>query len=158
MNDKVNHPQHYNQLDIECIEIIEHFNFCLGSAIKYIWRAEYKGNTIEDLKKAIWYLEREIERLEKHKITVEKEIPFSDDYIHWITAGNNKNRFEVKSQNPDKCLINMSMCNNRKSKHKDCQAKITRESYQDLCADLMKIINRNLNSDCESETTEGCCA
>jgi hypothetical protein len=39
-------------------------NFCLGNAVKYIWRADLKGNPIEDLKKAVWYLEREITRRE----------------------------------------------------------------------------------------------
>ena len=58
--DAVNNPQHYNAGKIECIEVSEQFNFCLGNAIKYIWRCEHKGKKFEDLKKAIWYLEREI--------------------------------------------------------------------------------------------------
>ena len=59
----VNHPSHYNQIkDIECIDVIEHFNFNIGSAIKYLWRADYKGNPMEDLEKAAWYIQREIER------------------------------------------------------------------------------------------------
>jgi hypothetical protein len=67
MNSKVNHPQHYNQLpnDIECIEVIEWFNLNLGNVIKYVWRAEHKGQLLEDLHKAKWYLEREIARIEK---------------------------------------------------------------------------------------------
>lgn len=65
MNDAVNHPKHYNThpSGVECIQIVEHMNFCLGNAIKYIWRAGEKGDTLEDLKKARWYLNREIERL-----------------------------------------------------------------------------------------------
>lgn len=65
--DKVNHPKHYNThpSGVECILIVEHFNFCLGNAIKYIWRANEKGNQLEDLKKARWYIDREITRLEK---------------------------------------------------------------------------------------------
>lgn len=61
----VNHPEHYNK-GIEAIDIIESWglNFSLGNAIKYIIRAPYKGNQVEDLKKAKWYIEREIERLE----------------------------------------------------------------------------------------------
>jgi len=47
---------------VECIQITEHMNFCLGNAIKYIWRADLKNDSIEDLKKAIWYINREIER------------------------------------------------------------------------------------------------
>lgn len=57
----VNHPDHYNQVpDIECIDVIEWFN--IGSAIKYLWRANFKGKPIEDLEKAEWYIRREIER------------------------------------------------------------------------------------------------
>lgn len=63
-NDKVNHPSHYNQ-GIEAIDIIESWNldFCLGNVIKYVLRAKYKGNIIEDLEKARWYLDREIDTL-----------------------------------------------------------------------------------------------
>ena len=67
-NEKVNHPQHYtaHPSGIECIDIVRHMNFNLGNAIKYIWRAGLKSNNaIEDLRKAIWYLEDEIKRLEK---------------------------------------------------------------------------------------------
>lgn len=66
-NDPVNHPKHYTQhpSGVECIDITEHFNFNLGNAIKYIWRAGDKGDLIQDLEKARWYLDREIERLTK---------------------------------------------------------------------------------------------
>ncbi len=66
-NDKINHPEHYNNhpSGIECIQIVEHMNFCLGNAIKYIWRAGLKKNRIEDLKKAEYYIKREIERITK---------------------------------------------------------------------------------------------
>ena len=50
---------------IECIDITEHMNFCLGYVVKYVWRAGSKGETLEDLKKAQWYLAREIARLER---------------------------------------------------------------------------------------------
>lgn len=61
-NSKVEHSAHYTKhpSGIECIEITEHMNFCLGNAIKYIWRADNKGNAIEDLEKAAWYIQREI--------------------------------------------------------------------------------------------------
>jgi hypothetical protein len=61
--EKVDHPAHYNQhpSGVECIDIIEHMNFCCGNAIKYIWRADYKGG-VEDLQKAQWYINREINR------------------------------------------------------------------------------------------------
>lgn len=64
VEDKVNHPNHYNShpSGIECIQVTEHLNFCLGNAIKYIWRADDKENDIEDLRKAVWYVNREIER------------------------------------------------------------------------------------------------
>ena len=66
LSDPVNHPSHYRShpSGLECIQITEHMNFCLGNAVKYIWRAGLKSNSaIEDLQKACWYLEREIERL-----------------------------------------------------------------------------------------------
>jgi hypothetical protein len=66
LSDPVNHPSHYisHPSGLECIQITEHMNFCLGNAVKYIWRAGLKSNSaIEDLQKACWYLEREIERL-----------------------------------------------------------------------------------------------
>lgn len=60
----VNHPKHYvkHPSGIECIAITQHMGFCLGNAIKYIWRSSEKGCKVEDLKKAIWYIEREISR------------------------------------------------------------------------------------------------
>lgn len=73
MKDDVNHPSHYtaHPSGIECIQITEHYNFCVGNALKYLWRAGLKaeeGKTatekqIEDLRKAVWYIEREIKRL-----------------------------------------------------------------------------------------------
>lgn len=66
-HDTVQRPRHYTShpSGIECIEITEHMGFCLGNAIKYIWRADLKGNAVEDLKKAVWYLQREIARRER---------------------------------------------------------------------------------------------
>lgn len=64
MSDSVNRPVYYNFFDIECIEVIDNLdlNFNLGSALKYLWRAGRKDSKIVDLKKAVWYLEREIAR------------------------------------------------------------------------------------------------
>lgn len=62
MTDPVTLPPHYRHLPVECIDVAEHFNFCLGNALKYIWRADHKGNPIQDLEKAAWYIGREIER------------------------------------------------------------------------------------------------
>ena len=60
-------PDHYKNhpSKVECIEITEHMNFCRGNAIKYLWRAGEKGDVIEDLRKARWYVDREIQRLER---------------------------------------------------------------------------------------------
>lgn len=69
MNDNIHHPKHYTShpSGIECIDITQHHNFCIGNVIKYLWRAGLKGQDthIEDLRKAMWYLDREIQRLEQ---------------------------------------------------------------------------------------------
>ena len=73
INDMVNHPSHYTCGKIEVIDAIEAWglNFHRGNAVKYIARAGKKDPTkeIEDLKKAEWYIHREIQRLEKGKKT-----------------------------------------------------------------------------------------
>jgi len=63
----VNHPDHYNAhpSGVECIDVVEHMTFNVGNAIKYLWRAGHKGDTVEDLRKARWYVDREIKRLSK---------------------------------------------------------------------------------------------
>lgn len=65
--DKIN-PTHYkgHPSGVECITITEHMGFNLGNAVKYIWRADLKGNAVEDLKKAAWYINREIEKRENN--------------------------------------------------------------------------------------------
>ncbi|WP_264765912.1 DUF3310 domain-containing protein [Moraxella catarrhalis] len=69
--DAVNHPKHYisDPSGIECIQITRHRNFNIGNAIKYLWRAGLKdGNSdIQDLQKAVWYIQDEIERLQTQK-------------------------------------------------------------------------------------------
>ena len=69
VNKNVSHPSHYNQ-GIEAIDIIESWelNFSLGNAIKYILRSPYKGKQIEDLEKARWYIDREINRLKNEMV------------------------------------------------------------------------------------------
>ena len=72
-SDSVNHPAHYNShpSGIECIEIARHHNFNIGNTIKYLWRAGLKSEEgmedndkqIEDLNKAIWYINDEIKRI-----------------------------------------------------------------------------------------------
>ena len=77
MESRVNHPSHYNSSvpGIECIEVARHFDFDMGNAIKYLWRAGHKTEAdttaidkqIEDLQKAIWYINDEIATLKKMK-------------------------------------------------------------------------------------------
>ena len=68
--DVVNQPPHYTEhpSGIECIQVTEHMGFNLGNAIKYIWRCDLKKDAIEDLKKAKWYIDREIDRRAKHNL------------------------------------------------------------------------------------------
>ena len=65
MNDPVNHPAHYTShpSGVEAIDITRHMNFNLGNAVKYIWRAGLKGDSIEDLQKARFYMEDEIKKI-----------------------------------------------------------------------------------------------
>ena len=60
--DNVNSPPHYTShpSGVECIQVTEHMGFNLGNALKYIWRCDLKKDDVEDLKKAAWYIEREI--------------------------------------------------------------------------------------------------
>lgn len=79
IKDKVNHPSHYTWLKsvcgIEVIDITRHMDFCLGNAVKYILRAGHKyeegysdlDKTIEDLRKAVWYINDKIQQLENDK-------------------------------------------------------------------------------------------
>ena len=73
-HDAVNHPTHYTDgpakclgcgRTIECIDVVEWLGFSIGNAIKYLWRAGKKGPADDDLRKAVWYIERERKRLEK---------------------------------------------------------------------------------------------
>lgn len=71
MHDDVHHPKHYTQhpSGVECIEITEHLNFCLGNAMKYLWRAGLKSeDAVQDLQKAVWYINREIARLQTEPV------------------------------------------------------------------------------------------
>jgi len=66
LNDPINHPAHYTFGAVEVIDAIEawQLGYHLGNAVKYIARAGRKGPAVEDLKKARWYLDREIARME----------------------------------------------------------------------------------------------
>ena len=72
MTETVNHPAHYNShpSGVECITVVEHMGFNIGNAMKYLWRADEKGRALEDLRKAVWYVQREIERRQKTPVRV----------------------------------------------------------------------------------------
>ena len=72
--DSVNHPPHYKSGGMEVIDVIEAFrlNFRLANSIKYILRHRAKGNPLEDLKKARWYLDREISKLEEEQTNADR--------------------------------------------------------------------------------------
>ena len=74
----VNHPQHYQGNKFEVIDVIEDYNlgFNLGNSIKYILRCEKKHRKTEDLKKAIWYIEREIKNTETKRENDIKNAPY----------------------------------------------------------------------------------
>lgn len=67
-HDAVNHPKHYTShpSGVECIEITRHMGYNLGNVFKYVWRADLKGKDIEDLEKAVFYLQDEI-KLRRNK-------------------------------------------------------------------------------------------
>lgn len=81
--ENVNHPEWYNEhpSGVECIEIARHYCFSIGNAIKYLWRAGLKKDAalsdkekeVEDLKKAVWYINDRIKELE---LEILKEKPF----------------------------------------------------------------------------------
>lgn len=71
VDDPVNHPSHYTDgkckcsacgKPIECIDITGRMGFNLGNAVKYVWRCDLKHDAIEDLRKAVWYIQKEIEQ------------------------------------------------------------------------------------------------
>ena len=70
-NDAVNHPVHYTSdpSGVECIQITRHRNFNIGNAFKYLWRAglKNKDTTVQDLRKAIFYIEDEIKRIQENE-------------------------------------------------------------------------------------------
>lgn len=65
----VDRPPHYTShpSGVEAITVCEHMSFNVGNAVKYLWRAGLKGDALIDLKKSLWYVQREIERLGKAK-------------------------------------------------------------------------------------------
>jgi len=73
--DLVNHPPHYtvHPSGVECITIVEHMPFNIGNAVKYLWRAGHKGDVLEDLRKAEFYVKREIQRMTTIKNRVSRD-------------------------------------------------------------------------------------
>ena len=98
MSDTVNHPSHYNAhpSGVECIDIVECYNFNIGNAIKYLWRAGLKSpDAIEDLKKAAWYCMREVDRLQTfvNENTKQEDIHGKKYYMYydgnaWVVTNN----------------------------------------------------------------------
>ena len=68
----VDHPSHYNMRKYEAIDVIEdwNLNFNLGNAVKYITRAGHKDDIVQDLKKSLWYIDREIQRLKNKQMVI----------------------------------------------------------------------------------------
>lgn len=94
MTDNVNNPIHYNQHSVKCIEFTRHMDFNLGNAFKYIWRCYDKSNPIEDLSKAIWYLEDAYKNMD------------SIDLKNWDLLGYFRDsNLNFKSKNIEYCLI-----------------------------------------------------
>lgn len=89
----VDHSDHYNQAETECIDVIEALglNFSFGSALKYLWRADLKGDPITDLEKAKWYIQREIERRQgERKSESRPTLPAGlDEITRMLDAGYN---------------------------------------------------------------------
>ena len=73
MSDSVDHPAHYHSEyvhtkcgeTIECIDIVRHMDFDTGNAVKYVWRAGKKGDAVEDIRKAVWYLQDRLRELKR---------------------------------------------------------------------------------------------
>lgn len=88
MTDNINHPTHYNQGQIECIEALDSLgiadDFALGNAIKYLWRSRFKGVEVADLQKARWYIDWLIQKLEKPNQPSESTPKALADDIDWI--------------------------------------------------------------------------
>ncbi len=87
---EVDHPKHYNEhpSGVECIRVVEHFNFNVGNAVKYLWRAGLKRDedVLTALKKARWYVQREIERLEERDFVAEltERVPMQTEQVAQI--------------------------------------------------------------------------
>jgi hypothetical protein len=75
---EIEHPAHYNMFPVEAIDVCEHLGFNLGNVVKYTMRADFKGDRIKDLKKALFYLQREIDRDQPVPDTLDDWWPMAD--------------------------------------------------------------------------------
>src|SRR5690554_558136 len=86
-------PSHYRQGGVECIDVTESLNFCLGNAFKYVFRFRDKGRPLEDLRKARWYLDREMST----RASSEEWREFPSDCRYKISS---QGRVRMKGKNP----------------------------------------------------------
>lgn len=108
-HDPVNNPRHYqsHKSGVECIQITEHMNFNLGNCLKYVWRADLKNDAIEDLRKARFYLDREIAlRLREAAKPVTTR---SDDPAPTAKAGSSKKAKPTKKSRTKKTSASVSV-------------------------------------------------
>lgn len=96
-HDNVNYPKHYTQQPVECIEFTQRLNFCMGNAFKYIWRHGEK-NGAEDLKKAEWYLRRQMEEKPNY-------LELDDDTWAYLGAMLDDCRFEGHQESALRAII-----------------------------------------------------
>lgn len=80
----INHPAHYTDStkSCECIEVAQYHSFCVGNAIKYVWRHRLKGRPLEDLQKAEWYLQRAIGNGEKCRLQIDGDPLDAHNLMH----------------------------------------------------------------------------
>ena len=86
MHDPVNHPDHYTRYRREVIELTERLDFCVGNAVKYILRAPFKDNFVQDMEKALWYIDRSVRHpvditLDVRRVAKEFENPIVDELL-----------------------------------------------------------------------------
>lgn len=134
--DPVNHPEHYETNGIECIDALVASQgkdavkeFCICNAFKYIWRNKHKKSSVEDIKKAVWYLE--------------KFLQVSDDkvFIHVDVDVNDLFSEEHKSVIVDKIFGNVEGDIAPKKEHKPSLADLTHEDCVKACLALEDILD-----------------
>lgn len=119
-HDNVNHPKHYTShpSGVECIQVTEHYNFNIGNAIKYLWRnglkvedgKELRDKQVEDLKKAAWYINREIEKLERTPVHFTPSTPINkactvDPILVCVDECKNNHAECILKHTPKKCAF-----------------------------------------------------